>query len=112
MGAIKKAFVMTGRYRWINKDAEDVFTNQEVLTLVINRWGQKQGSYSNFLKYGGEQESVCIELAMMQLIHSRKALEPYQHVWELGIHLYSGRVIYHQRSNIFNQDKIASSSPS
>jgi hypothetical protein len=50
-----------------------------------------------------------IELAMMQLIHSRKALEtdPRLHAGTTGIPNYSGRVFTIKGSNIFNQDKIA-----
>jgi hypothetical protein len=45
MGGNKKAFVMmtgTGGSE-SNKDAEDVLLIQEVLTLVINEWGQETG---------------------------------------------------------------------
>jgi hypothetical protein len=55
MGAIKKAFVMmTGTGGSVNnKDAEDVLLIQEVLTLVINEWGQETGIFiPAFLKYG------------------------------------------------------------
>jgi hypothetical protein len=62
-----------------NKDAEDVFTNPRGFNLlVINEWGQETGIfYSSFLKVMGEPGNLVpnIELAMMQLIHSRKALE-------------------------------------
>jgi hypothetical protein len=51
MGAIKKAFVMTGTGGSV-KDAEDVLLIQEVLTLVINEWGQETGIFIPFLKYG------------------------------------------------------------
>jgi hypothetical protein len=51
MGAIKKAFVMTGTGGSV-KDAEDVLLFQEVLTLVINEWGQETGIFIPFLKYG------------------------------------------------------------
>jgi hypothetical protein len=71
--------MMTDRYRWICKQqAEDVFTNQEVLTLVINSGDRNRDLIPAFLKYRGTWESSGvpnIELAMMQLIHSRKALE-------------------------------------
>jgi hypothetical protein len=56
-GAIKKAFVMTGTGGSVNnKDAEDVLLIQEVLTLVINEWGQET-LYSSFLKVQGTWES-------------------------------------------------------
>jgi hypothetical protein len=36
-----------------NKDAEDVLLIQEVLTLVINEWGQETGIFiPAFLKWG------------------------------------------------------------
>jgi hypothetical protein len=36
--------MMTGTGGSVNNKDEDVFTNQEVLTLVINEWDRKQGS--------------------------------------------------------------------
>jgi hypothetical protein len=54
MGAIR-GLRDDDRYRWICKqqDAEDVLLIQEVLTLVINEWGQETGIFiPAFLKYG------------------------------------------------------------
>jgi hypothetical protein len=61
-----------------------------------------------FLKYGGGNLVSNIELAMMQLIHSRKALEtdPIAYMQELQ-EITTGRVFTIKGSNIFNQDKIA-----
>jgi hypothetical protein len=71
--------------------------------------------YSSFLKVRGTWESSGvpnIELAMMQLIHSRKALEtdPIAYMQEFPITLEEVFTI--KGSNIFNQDKLPSSSPS
>jgi hypothetical protein len=117
MGAIKKAFVMmTGTGGSVNnKDAEDVFTNPRGFNLlVINEWGQETGIFiPAFLKYGGTWESSGvpnIELAMMQLIHSRKALEtdPIAYMQELQeFPITLEEVFTIKGSNIFNQDKIA-----
>jgi hypothetical protein len=83
-----------------NKDAEDVLLIQEVLTYRDQRMGKERDLYSSFLKVRGTWESSGvpnIELAMMQLIHSRKALEtdPIAYMQELQ-EFYSGGV-YHQR---------------
>jgi hypothetical protein len=117
MGAIKKAFVMmTGTGGSVNnKDAEDVFTNPRGFNLlVINEWGQETGIFiPAFLKYGGTWESSGvpnIELAMMQLLHSRKALEsdPIAYMQELQeFPITLEEVFTIKGSNIFNQDKIA-----
>jgi hypothetical protein len=67
MGAIKKAFVMmTGTGGSVNnKDAEDVLLIQEVLTSVINEWGQETGIFiPAFLKYGEPGNlAVCLTLS-------------------------------------------------
>jgi hypothetical protein len=68
--------------------------------------------YSSFLKVRGTWESSGvpnIELAMMQLIHSRKALEtdPIAHAGTTGIPNTLEEVFTIKGSNIFNQDKIA-----
>jgi hypothetical protein len=68
--------------------------------------------YSSFLKVRGTWESSGvpnIELAMMQLIHSRKALEtdPIKHAGTTGIPITLEEVFTIKGSNIFNQDKIA-----
>jgi hypothetical protein len=62
---------------------------------VINEWTGNR-DIPAFLKYGGTWESSGvpnIELAMMQLIHSRKALEtdPIAYMQELQEFHYSGR---------------------
>jgi hypothetical protein len=80
-----------------NKDAEDVLLIQEVLTTVINEWDRKQGSLFQLLVRGTWESSVPnIELAMMQLIHSRKAWKqtPFRNYRNSQ---YSGRGVYHQR---------------
>jgi hypothetical protein len=48
-----------------NKDAEDVLLIQEVLTLVINEWGQETGIFiPAFLKYGEPGNlAVCLTLS-------------------------------------------------
>jgi hypothetical protein len=68
--------------------------------------------YSSFLKVRGTWESSGvpnIELAMMQLIHSRKALEtdPIAYMQELQEFPITLEVFTIKGSNIFNQDKIA-----
>jgi hypothetical protein len=69
--------------------------------------------YSSFLKVRGTWESSGvpnIELAMMQLIHSRKALEtdPIAYMQELQeFPITLEEVFTIKGSNIFNQDKIA-----
>lgn len=117
MGSIKKAFVMmTGTGGSVNnKDAEDVFTNPRGYNLlVINEWGQETGIFiPAFLKYGGTWESMGvpnIELAMRQILLSRKALESdpiafMQELQEFPITLEEVFTI--KGTNIFNQDKIA-----
>jgi hypothetical protein len=66
----------------------------------------------SFLKYRGTWESSGvpnIELAMMQLIHSRKALkQTLSHMQELQeFPITLEEVFTIKGSNIFNQDKIA-----
>jgi hypothetical protein len=75
-GAIRNAVMMTGTGGSVNnKDAEDVF-NQEVLNITWLTDGTRQDLYSLSCRRGWESCGVPnIELAMMQLIHSRKALE-------------------------------------
>jgi hypothetical protein len=117
MGSIMKAFVMmTGTGGSVNnKDAEDVFTNPRGYNLlVVNEWGQETGIFiPAFLKYGGTWESngvPNIELAMRQLLHSRKALEsdPIAYTTELQEFPISLDEVFIVRgTNIFNQDKIA-----
>lgn len=117
MGSIKKAFVMmTGTGGSVNnKDAEDVFTNPRGFNLlVINEWGQETGIFiPAFLKYGGTWESSGvpnIELAMRQLIFSRKALEsdPSAYMQELQeFPITLEEVFTIKGTNIFNQEKIA-----
>jgi hypothetical protein len=57
--------------------------------------------YSSFLSGGTWESSGVpnIELAMMQLIHSRKALEtdPIAYMQELQEFPITGRGVYHQR---------------
>jgi hypothetical protein len=69
-----------------NKDAEDVLLIQEVLTTRDQRMGTgNRDLYSSF-KVGGTWESSGvpnIELAMMQLIHSRK-------LWKQTLSLHAG----------------------
>jgi hypothetical protein len=77
---VKKAFVMmTGTGGSVNKGCRGCFTNPRGFNLlVINEWGQETGIFiPAFLKCGepGNLAVPNIELAMMQLIHSRKALE-------------------------------------
>jgi hypothetical protein len=101
-GAIKKAFVMmTGTGGSVQQGCRGCFTNPRGFNLlVINEWGQETGI---FIPAFGEPGNlaVCanIELAMMQLIHSRKALEtdPIAYMQELQEFHYSGRGVYHQR---------------
>lgn len=117
MGSIKKAFVMmTGTGGSVNnKDAEDVFTNPRGFNLlVINEWGQETGIFiPAFLKYGGTWESTGIpniELAMRQLLQSRKALEtdPEAYMQELQeFPITLEEVFTVKGTNIFNQEKIA-----
>lgn len=117
MGSINKAFVMmTGTGGSVNnKDAEDVFTNPRGFNLlVINEWGQESGIFiPAFLKYGGTWESSGvpnIELAMRQLLHSRKSLEadPIAYMQELQeFPITLSEVFTIKGTNIFNQDKIA-----
>jgi hypothetical protein len=77
---------------------------------VINEWGQETGIFiPAFLKWGNQSSGVPnIELAMMQLIHSRKALEtdPIVTCRNYRNSNYS-EVFTIKGSNIFNQDKIA-----
>lgn len=117
MGSIKKAFVMmTGTGGSVNnKDAEDVFTNPRGFNLlVVNEWGQETGIFiPAFLKYGGTWEPCGvpnIELAMRQLIQSRKALEsdPEAYMQELQeFPITLEEVFTVKGTNIFNQEKIA-----
>lgn len=117
MGSIKKAFVMmTGTGGSVNnKDAEDIFTNPRGFNLlVINEWGKETGIFiPAFLKYGGTWESCGIpniELAMRQILHSRKALEldPIAYMQELQEFPITLEEVFTIRgTNIFNQDKIA-----
>jgi hypothetical protein len=113
-GGIKKAFD-DDRYRWICKQqgCRGCFTNPRGFNLlVINEWGQETGIFiPAFLKYGTWESSGVpnIELAMMQLIHSRKALEtdPIAYMQELQEFQLLWKVFTIKGSNIFNQDKIA-----
>jgi hypothetical protein len=70
---------------------------------LINGRGQETGIFIPFLKYGTWESSGVpnIELAMMQLIHSRKALTSSFCLITLE------EVFTIKGSNIFNQDKIA-----
>jgi hypothetical protein len=117
MGSIMKAFVMlTGTGGSVNnKDAEDVFTNPRGFNLLlVNEWGRETGIFiPAYLKYGGTWEHSGvpnIELAMRQLIQSRKDLESdpvafMQELQEFPITLEE--VFTVTGTNIFNQDKIA-----
>jgi hypothetical protein len=115
MGAIKKAFVMmTGTGGSVNKGCRGCFTNPRGFNLRDQRMGTgNRDLYSSFLKVRGTWESSGvpnIELAMMQLIHSRKALEtdPIAYMQELQeFPITLEEVFTIKGSNIFNQDKIA-----
>jgi hypothetical protein len=72
--------------------------------------------YSSFLKVRGTWESSGvpnIELAMMQLIHSRKALEtdPIAYMQELQ-EFPTWKSVYHQDPTYSTKIKLPSSSPS
>lgn len=117
MGSIMKAFVMmTGTGGSVdNKDAEDIFTNPEGFNLLeINEWGKPTGIFiPAFIKYGGTWEATGvpnIELAMMLILKSRKALEtdPVAYLQELQEFPITLEEVFTVRgTNIFNQDKIA-----
>jgi hypothetical protein len=73
--------------------------------------------YSSFLKVRGTWESSGvpnIELAMMQLIHSRKALEtdPIAHAGTTGIQLLWKRCLPSKDPTYSTKIKLPSSSPS
>jgi hypothetical protein len=120
MGSIMKAFVMmTGTGGSVNnKDAEDVFTNPDGFNLLkVMEWTDNPKGTGIFipayLKYGGTWEGVGtpnIELAMLLLIKSRKALEsdPIAFIGELQeFPITLDEVFTVTGTNIFNQDKIA-----
>jgi len=120
MGSIKKAFVMmTGTGGSVNnKDAEDVFTNPDGFNILkVTEWTENPKGTGifipAFLKYGGTWEGTGvpnIELAMRQIVDSRKALENdpvafTQELQEFPITL--DEVFTITGTNIFNQDKIS-----
>jgi hypothetical protein len=115
-GAIKKAFVMmtgTGGF----KDAEDVLLIQEVLNSDDQQTGMGLWNPA-FFKVRGTWESSGvpnIELAMMQLIHSRKALEtdPIAYMQELqNSQLLWKRCLPSKDPTYSTKIKLPSSSPS
>jgi hypothetical protein len=117
-GAIKKAFVMmTGTGGSVQQGCRGCFTNPRGFNLlVINEWGQETGI---FIPAFGEPGNlaVCanIELAMMQLIHSRKALEtdPIAYMQELQeFQLLWKRCLPSKDPTYSTKIKLPSSSPS